>query len=177
MRTRGLCCVALLFGCSVAFAQAAKKTPAPAPAPATTTATATTPAVDPWVGKWKLDIAKSKFHGPAPKEETLTVDAANKTAVKYSTKGTGADGAPYTESYDGKPDGKEYSLLRNGQPVARISYHRNTPHNSTGHGGTADGATFVESVTLSNDGKTITVKQHFTTKDSEFDNIVVFHKI
>lgn len=168
MKTKTLCLLALLLSCSMAFAQAAKKAPAPAPAPA---------GPDPWVGNWKLDLAKSKFHNPAPKEETLTVDAANKTAVKYSTKGTQADGAPYTESYDGKPDGKEYSLLRNGQPVARISYHRNTDHNSTGHGGTADGATFVESVTLSNDGKTITVKQHFTTKDGEFDEVVVFHKI
>jgi hypothetical protein len=167
MMTRRLCFVALLFCCSLAFAQAATKAPAPAPAP--------TP--DPWAGKFKLDIAHSKFHGPAPKEETLTVDAANRSAVKYSTKGTGADGAPYTESFDGKPDGKEYSLLRNGQPVARISYHRNTPHNSTGKGATADGAIFTENVTLSNDGKTITVKQHFTAKDGEFDQVVVFHRI
>jgi len=167
--TKKLCFVALLLSFSLAFAQAAKKTPAPAPAAASTP--------DPWVGKWKLDIAKSKFHSPAPKEETLTIDAANRSAVKYSTKGTQADGKPYTESYDGKPDGKEYSLLRDGQPVARISYHRNTDHNSTGHGATADGATFVESVTLASDNKTITVKQHFTAKEGEFDDIVVFHKM
>jgi hypothetical protein len=171
MRTRGLCFAALLLGCSLAFAQAAQKTPA------TDQAAKKAPAADPWVGKFKLDTAKSKFHDPAPKEETLTVDAANKSAVKYSTKGTGADGAPYTESYDGKPDGKEYSLLRNGQPVARVSYHRDTPHSSTGHGATADGATFVEIVTLSSDGKTITVKQHVTAKDGAFDNIVVFHRM
>jgi hypothetical protein len=164
--TKRLCFLAVLLSFSLAFAQTAKKAPAPAPA-----------GPDPWVGNWKLDTATSKFHGPAPKEETLTIDAANRSAVKYSTKGTQADGKPYTESYDGKPDGKEYSLLRDGQPVARISYHRNTDHNSTGHGATADGATFVETVTLSNDGKTITVKQHFTAKEGEFDNVVVFHKV
>jgi hypothetical protein len=171
MRTRGLCVVALLLGCSLAFAQAAQKTPA-----ADQTAKKA-PAADPWAGKFTLDTAKSTFHDPAPKEETLTVDAANKSAVKYSTKGTGADGAPYTESFDGKPDGKEYSLLRNGQPVARISYHRDTPHSSTGHGATADGATFVEIVTLSSDGKTITVKQHVTAKDGTFNQVFLFHRI
>ena len=150
----------LLLGCSLMLAQAAKA-----------------PQSDPWVGQWKLDVAQSKFHGPAPKEETLTVDAASKSAVKYSTKGTAADGSAYTEAYDGKPDGKEYPLTRNGQEEAKISYHRNSDHNSTGKGTGADGSTFTENVTLAKDGKTLTVKQHYTTKEGAFDDIVVFHKI
>jgi len=151
--------IALLLGCSLAFAQAKKG-----------------PAADPWVGDWKLDVAQSKFHNPAPKEETLTVDAASKSAVKYSTKGTAADGSAYTEAYDGKPDGKEYPLTRNGQEVAKISYHRNNDHYSTGKGTVADGSTFTESVTLAKDGKTLTVKQHYTTKEGAADDVVVFHK-
>ncbi|HKV94934.1 MAG TPA: hypothetical protein VJW20_20480 [Candidatus Angelobacter sp.] len=150
----------LLLGCSLLFAQGAKA-----------------PASDPWVGDWKLDVAQSKFHNPAPKEETLTVDAASKSAVKYSTKGTAADGSAYTEAYDGKPDGKDYPLTRNGQEVAKVSYHRNNDHYSTGKGTVADGSTFTESVTLAKDGKTLTVKQHYTTKAGAFDEIVVFHKI
>ena len=149
----------LLLGCSLALAQAKKAAPA-----------------DPWVGTWKLDTSKSKFHNPGPKEETLTVDAANQDAVKYSMKGTAADGSPYTEAYDGKPDGKEYPLTRNGQEVVKLSYHRNTDHNSTGKGAVVDGSTFTETVTLSKDGKTITVKQHHKTKDGEYDDSIVFTK-
>ena len=153
--------VVLLLGCSLALAQGKKGAAA----------------ADPWVGQWKLDEQKSKFHNPGPKEETLTVDAANAEAVKYSTKGTGPDGVAYTEQYDGKPDGQDYPLTRDGQEVAKISYHRDSDHSSSGKGSTADGATWTETVTLSKDNKTLTVKQHFSTKGGEFDNIVVFHKV
>src|SRR5947208_972314 len=90
--------MAVLLAGSMAFAQAKKSAPA-----------------DPWVGSWKLDVSKSKFHNPGPKEETLTVAAASKDAVKYSMKGTDPAGAAYTEAYEGKPDGKPYPLTRNGQ--------------------------------------------------------------
>ena len=153
-----LALVVLLLGCSLAIAQGKKAAAA----------------ADPWAGTWKLDTSKSKFHSPGPKEETLTVDAANADAVKYSMKGTAADGSPYTEAYDGKPDGKEYPLTRNGQEMAKISYHRNSDHNSTGKGSVADGSTMTEDVTLSKDGKTITVKQHYSSKAGSYDDVIVF---
>jgi hypothetical protein len=157
--TKRLALVALLLGCSLVLAQDKK-----------------TAAADPWVGNWKLDTSKSKFHDPGPKEETLTVDAANSDAVKYSMKGTAADGSPYTEAYDGKPDGNPYPLTRNGQEVVKISYHRNSDHNSTGEATAVDGSTFTEDVTLSKDGKTITVTQHHKTKEGNFDDVIVFTK-
>lgn len=149
----------LLFAFTIAFAQDKKAAQA-----------------DPWVGNWKLDTSKSKFHNPGPKEEILTVDAANNDAVKYSMKGTAPDGSPYTEAYEGKPDGKEYPLTRNGQEVAKISYHRNSDHNSSGKATAADGSTFTEEVTLAKNGKTITDKQHHKTKDGEYDDVIVFTK-
>jgi hypothetical protein len=152
-----LALMAVLLAGSMAFAQAKKTAPA-----------------DPWVGDWKLDVSKSKFHNPGPREETLTVAAANKDEVKYSMKGTDPAGAAYTEAYTGKPDGKPYPLTRNGQEVAKISYHRNTDHNSTGNATVVDGSTFTENVTLSGDGKTITVKQHHKSKDAEYDDVIVF---
>jgi hypothetical protein len=157
--TKRLLLVILLCGFAVAFAQEKK-----------------TAQADPWVGQWKLDTSKSKFHNPGPKEETLTVDAANNDSIKYSTKGTGPDGSPYTEAYDGKPDGKEYPLTRNGQEVAKISYHRNSDHNSTGKATVVDGSTFTETVTLAKDGKTITVKQDHQEKGSAYDDVIVFTK-
>ncbi len=157
---RKLTLIFLLLGCSVAFAgdkKAAK--------------------IDPWVGDWKLDVSKSKFSTPGPKEETLTIAAADETAVKYSTKGTGPDGSPYTENYDGKPDGKGYPLTKNGQAVARISYHRISDHSSTGTAEMEDGTLVTETITLSTDGKTITIKGHIKAGRSELSETIVFNKL
>jgi hypothetical protein len=157
--TRQWALVALLLGCTLLPAQDKKAAQS-----------------DPWVGDWKLETSKSQFHNPGPKEETLTVDAANNDSIKYSMKGIAPDGSPYSESYEGKPDGKAYPLTRNGQEVAKISYHRNSDHHSTGNGSIVDGSTMIESVTLSPDGKTITVKQHHKTKTGTYDDIIVFAK-
>jgi hypothetical protein len=148
---------AFAAGCAVAFAQGKKAA-----------------ATDPWAGTWKLDTGKSKFHNPGPKEETLTVTAATDASVKYSMKGTAPDGLPYTESYDGKADGNPYPLIRNGQEVAKISYHRDSDHHSTGKATVVDGSTFTEEGTVSKDGKTLTVTQHHKTKEGNFDDVIVF---
>jgi hypothetical protein len=157
--TKRLALAVLLFAFTIAFAQDKKAAQA-----------------DPWVGQWKLDTSKSKFHNPGPKEETLTVDAANNDAIKYSMKGTAPDGSAYTEAYEGKPDGNPYPLTRNGQEVVKISYHRNSDHNSSGKATVADGSTFTEDVTLAKDGKTITVKQHHKATAGEYDDVIVFAK-
>src|SRR5262249_25843879 len=67
-------------------------------------------AADPWAGTWKFDAAKSKLHGPAPKEETVTSQGTGpgRDIVKYSIRGTAADGTPIDESFDGKSDGQPY---------------------------------------------------------------------
>lgn len=159
MRTKRLALVFLMLGCAVAFA--GDKKPAKP---------------DPWIGAWKMDLNKSQFRTPAPKEETLTVAVADDTAVKYSTKGIGADGSPYTENYDGKPDGKAYPLIKNGQEVARISYHRTSDHSSTGKADLVDGATMSETITVAKDGKTLTIKAHVKAGGAEFDETLVFTK-
>jgi len=157
---KNLVLVFLMLGCTIAFAgdKKAAKT-------------------DPWVGDWKMDVSKSKFATPGPKEETLTIAAADATAVKYSTKGTGPDGAPYTESYDGKPDGKLYPLTKNGQEVARISYHRTSDHSSTAMAEMVDGTLMTETITLSNDGKTITIKSSIKAGKSVLGETIVFSKM
>src|SRR5260370_27960302 len=56
---------------------------------------------DPWAGSWKFDAAKSKLHGPAPKEETATSqpNRPHRNTVNYAINGTPADRKPITESY------------------------------------------------------------------------------
>jgi hypothetical protein len=133
---------------------------------------------DPWAGTWKLDVAKSKFHGAPPKEETVKSEGAGAdgSMVKYTISGNGADGQPFSQSYDGKADGKPYPVIANGQEVGKISYHRDSDHQYTGHGTGADGSTSDSTVTLSKDGKTITVKEHVKGPQGEFDEIAVYNK-
>ena len=62
--------------------------------------------VDPSVGTWQLNVAKSKYDpGPAPKSNTVTIEAAG-AGAKVTAKGVDAAGNPtgtqYTTSYDGK---------------------------------------------------------------------------
>jgi hypothetical protein len=133
---------------------------------------------DPWAGTWKLDVAKSKLHGPAPKEETVKSEGTGATGsdVKYSISGTSADGRPINESYEGKADGQPYPFIANGQEVAKISYHRDSDHQFTSHGASADGSTSTGTVTLSKDGKTITIQEHVKGTQGEFDQTIVYEK-
>jgi hypothetical protein len=131
---------------------------------------------DPWEGTWKMDLAKTKLHGPAPKEETITSSGSAGGVVKYSISGTAADGKPIDESYDGKSDGKPYPFLAGGQKVADISYHRDSDHQYSSQGTAADGSTTAAKVTLSKDGKTLTVQEHVKSSQGEFDQTIVYNK-
>lgn len=133
---------------------------------------------DPWAGTWKFDAAKSKLHGPAPKEETVKSQGAGPTGndVIYSISGIGADGKPFSQSYQGKADGQPYPAMANGQEVAKITYHRDSDHQYTGHGTATDGTTTSSTVTLAKDGKSITVQEHVKGPQGEFDQTIVYNK-
>jgi hypothetical protein len=119
---------------------------------------------DPWQGTYKLDTSKSKFSGQAPKEETVTVDAASKDAIKYTISGTDADGKAYTVSYDGKV-GTASPQSMDGKEVAQISYQMPSSHQFTSQTKGSDGSSGTATITLSKDNKTITVREH--SKDAK----------
>jgi hypothetical protein len=119
---------------------------------------------DPWIGTFKLDTAKSKISGPAPKEETVTVDAASKDSIKYTIKGTDAQDKSYTVSYDGKT-GTASPQTMDGKEVAQITYQMPSSHEFTSEVKGSDGGSGTAKITLSRDGKTITVREH--SKDAK----------
>ena len=135
---------------------------------------------DPWAGTWKLDVSKSKPANPAmaPKEETVTVQpqAPGSNVLKWSAKGTDANGSAFTESFDGKTDGNPYPFTRNGQEIGKISYQNVDSHQYTSTGTFADGTTSAGTATLSKDGKTITINEHIKSKQGEADAMEVFNK-
>jgi hypothetical protein len=135
-------------------------------------------AADPWAGTWKFDAAKSKLHGPPPKEEVVTSQGTGPghDLVKYNIRGTAADGTAIDESFDGKSDGQPYPFMAGGQEAAKITYHRDSVNQYSSHGISSDGTTTVGTVTLSKDGKTITVQEHVKGNQGEFDQTIVYNK-
>src|SRR5260370_7370520 len=72
---------------------------------------------NPFVGTWKLNLAKSKFEpGPAPKSQTRTV-VAQGGGAKYTFDGVAADGTPFSYSFTVKYDGKDYPVTGTGMPA------------------------------------------------------------
>src|SRR5712692_687924 len=63
---------------------------------------------NPFVGSWKLDVAKSKFDpGPAPKSQTRKWDASGKVSIE----GINAAGKSMAYGYTINGDGKDYPTM------------------------------------------------------------------
>jgi len=119
-----------------------------------------------WVGVWKLDASKSKLH-EAPKQETMQIDAADRNSIKYSIRGISDEGKEYTENYDGKPDGNAYPVLVNGKELGKIAFAWQSEHVCTAQGQGPGGSSLTETATLSDDGKTITIKSREGKEEEE----------
>jgi hypothetical protein len=128
-------------------------------------------AADNNVGTWKLNLAKSKYSpGPAPKSQTLKIEAWGDDGLKYTADGVGADGKPTHAEFQAKYDGKDYSFK--GNPDAdMLSYKRidaNTLEATTKLNGKS---TIAANVVVSADGKTRTVTQTGTNAQGQALNV------
>jgi len=71
---------------------------------------------NPFIGTWKLNLAKSKYSpGPAPQSATQTYEARG-DGVKASIEGTAADGSHYAWGYSANYDGQDNPLSGTGMP-------------------------------------------------------------
>jgi hypothetical protein len=75
-------------------------------------------AADPFLGTWKLNIAKSKYTGanPAPKDITIVVETHG-DQVMVSGKGTAADGSPISIKYMVPETGGTVQYSEGGPPA------------------------------------------------------------
>ena len=116
-------------------------------------------AADNNVGTWKLNVAKSSFSpGPAPKSQTLKIEAWGDDGLKYSADGVGPDGKPTHAEFQAKFDGKDVPFKGNPDSDT-LAYKRidaNTLQATTKLKGKA---TITAKVVVSKDGKTRTVTQ------------------
>ena len=133
--------------------------------------TAVVIAADNNIGTWQLNLAKSNYSpGPAPKSQTLKIEAWGDDGVTYAADGVGADGKPTHTEFQAKYDGKDYPFI--GNPDAdRLSYKRidaNTLEATTKLNGKS---TIAANVVVSADGKTRTVTQVGTNAQGQALNV------
>ena len=71
--------------------------------------------INPWIGTWKLDVAKSKFNpGPPPKSRVVTIEAAGEGTLTVTTEAVDASGTRTVTTYTGAPDETENPIIGTG---------------------------------------------------------------
>jgi hypothetical protein len=129
---------------------------------------------NPFVGTWKLDVAKSKYNpGPPPQSQTRTWDASGMVMVNS----VGATGKSLSYGYTIKGDGKEYPTMgaipNTADKITSKKVGANTYEaNFTKAGKHVETTTFQ----VSNGGKTLTIHAKGFTDAGEFDNTTVWDK-
>lgn len=121
---------------------------------------------NPWVGLWTLDTNSSHL-SERPTQETMQIDAADQSAIKYQIRGVSDEGKEYSESYDGKPDGNAYPVIANGRELGRIAFLWQSDRTCTAQGKGAGGSTLRESATLSDDGRSVVIKSQEGNEQEE----------
>ncbi len=129
---------------------------------------------NPFVGTWKLNVAKSKYNpGPAPQSQTRKWDASGMVMVE----GVNAAGKAVSYGYTVNGDGKEYptmgSVPNTADKITSKRLDANTfEANFTKAGKHVETATFK----VSNGGKTLTIMAKGATDAGAFDNTLVWDK-
>jgi hypothetical protein len=134
-------------------------------------------AADSNIGTWKMNPAKSKFSpGPAPKSQTLKIEAWGPDGVKYTADGVDAEGKPSHWEMQAKYDGKFVPFT--GNPDADMLAYKRIDANTVEATTTLNGKpSQTTKIVVSANGKTRTLTQ--TGKDAKgqtVHNVVVYDK-
>ncbi len=127
-------------------------------------------------GEWKLNVSKSEF-GPAPQPEFMNRSIAQTDgAITLKTHSKGAQGEVKTElKYT--LDGKECTNTINGAASkgnAKWAGDKLVIESTRDNQGMQ--MKFKETMTLSDGGKVMTINNHVSVMDQEFDIVFVFDK-
>ena len=136
----------------------------------------TAQAPDPFVGTWKLDVAKSTYKpGPAPKSLTVTLEAAGK-GLKVAADGVAGDGTPIKMGYTSMRDGKDVPVT--GSPMYDTAAITQTSPTEANIDYKKGGKLAMNAkAAVAKDGKTMTVTYTGTdAKGQAFTNVAVYAK-
>lgn len=132
---------------------------------------------DPFVGTWRLNVAKSKYSpGPGPKGTTSIYEAAGK-GYKVTVKTEPATGAPQEWSYTTNLDGKDSPITGNNPNADTLAAKRidaNTLEVISKKGGKVMA---TQKNVVSADGKTRTVTTTGTdAQGQKINNVAVYDR-
>lgn len=130
---------------------------------------------DNWVGTWKLNPAKSKPGERAIRAETLKFETTP-AGIKLTSEGTDGEGKPMKGGYTSKFDGKDVPWT--GNPMADTACPKKIDDNSYENVWKKGGkATITAKVSVSADGKTLTVTQTGTDAQGKaVSSVAVFDR-
>ena len=132
-------------------------------------------AEDNWVGTWKINAAKSKVGPNAMRTQTLTFEATA-DGLTLTSDSTDADGKPVHGTYTSKFDGKEVAWT--GNPMADTATPKRIDSNNYENAWKLAGKVTIHSkVSVSKDGKTLTISQKGTNaKGAPVDVVAVYDR-
>ena len=127
------------------------------------------------IGTWKLNEAKSKLAAGAPKNNTVTYEAAG-DSMKVTIDGTAADGTPLHSERTGKFDGKDYPST--GNPYEDMRSSKQIDDHTLHVTSKKDGKVVLTAhVVLAADGKSRTVTTNGTdAKGKKYKSVGVYDK-
>ena len=132
-----------------------------------------------FVGKWKLNVAKSKFEGgAAPKSLTRTVEAAG-AGAKYAFEGVAADGSKIAYGFTSNYDGKDSAVTGSGMPMGADTSALKKVSSNKIEGALKKGGKELAKVEaeVSKDGKVTTVKiSGKTAEGKDFTSVTVYDR-
>jgi hypothetical protein len=125
----------------------------------------------PFVGTWKLNLAKSKFKpGPAPKSQTVTIAPKGEFTVQEVL----SEGTSRTWSFT--PSGDSAVPVEGLENTTVL--HKRSGHVTEDSWNSKDGAKSKGRGVLSRDGNTVTYTQTGTDKDGRpFHNVTVYERV
>jgi hypothetical protein len=126
---------------------------------------------DPWIGTWKLNVAKSTYSPDAPpKSSTVVVEPSGASGVKVHVETINAQGAKITIDYTANMDGKPYPFHQTGPGAMEnqtVTFKR-IDAQSVERNLFASGKPVSKEIwQISKDGKVRTVTQTGTTADGK----------
>ena len=143
----------------------------------TTGSTGFTQSANPFIGTWKLNVAKSKVNvGSISKSSTTKIEAAG-AGIKVTVDAVGGDGTVRHWVYTANYDGKDVPIAGNSQYGDTIAATRVDASTTRNVYKAAGKVTTTQTSTVAADGKTRTVTSKGTdAKGQLLDNVLFYDK-
>ena len=131
---------------------------------------------DPWMGTWKVNLAKSTY-SPGPKPTvagTVKMESTPGGGMKTTIDGTNPQGQPTHTETTGTFDGKDNPVNGAPAPKTTTAYKRVNARTFEAMGKVDGKPTVTTRVAISADGKTLTATQNGQTAQGEtVKNVIV----